>query len=91
MTLQQISTLRRWHADHQRRRPLEYQAWETVLTFWVLGGAGLPVSALLERPAAAAACLAALATPRLYLALRRHLHRRRWLRCDWLSAGEPGR
>jgi hypothetical protein len=91
MTLQQLSTLRRWHADHQRRCPVEYQAWETVLTLWVLGGVGLPVSVLLERPATAAACLAALVTPRLYVALRRLLHRRRWLRCDWLSAGEPGR
>jgi hypothetical protein len=91
MRLQQIWGVRRWHSHHQRRRPVECQVWDTVLTLWVIGWAGLPVSALLGQPVAASGCLAGLAAPSVYLSLRRWLHGTRRVRCDWLGAGVPQR
>jgi hypothetical protein len=89
MSLEQLSAMRRWHLLHGHRQPLEGQAWDAVLCLWVMGLVGLPVSIVLGQPLAAMAAGAAIVVPTAYCAMRRHLHRRRRLRCDWLPVLEP--
>lgn len=91
MTLQQIAGVQGWHVRHHRRRSTECQVWEAVLTLWIAGCAGLPISAVLGDPVTAAVCVAAIAAPHLYRSLRGRLHRAYRLRCEWLCAGSPGR
>ena len=46
MNLRQMSDLKRWHVAHRDAAPLETQAWDAVLTLWLLGWMG-PAPALL--------------------------------------------
>lgn len=89
MTLQQLSTVKRWHLSHPRRGSVECQLWDVMLTCWVIGRMGLPVSLLLMPSAGILGCLALLAAPGAYVALRQRLHRRGKLRCDWLDSALP--
>jgi hypothetical protein len=47
---------------------------------------GLPPALLLHWAWAVGACVPLFFAPPLYVRLRRHLHRRGRLRCDWLVA-----
>ena len=84
MGLDELSAVRRWHLLHAHRQPLERQAWDLVLCLWMMGLVGLPVALLLGQLVAALAAGVATIAPGIYCAVRRHLHRRRRLRCDWL-------
>ena len=86
MTLQQYHSLKVWHRRHWRNHPVEKNLWEAILTLWLTGGIGLPVSLLIDEPWAAGASFALLFLPGLYVALRIRLHRRGKLRCDWITA-----
>lgn len=86
MTLKQISVLKRWHVLHRRDRPVEFHAWDTVLTFWLIGWIGMPAELVLSQLYGLVACGVLLLSPGAYVALRRRLHRRGRLRCDWLEA-----
>ncbi len=86
MTLQQLSRVKQWHLDHPRGHGVEQQVWDGVLTAWLAGWIGLGVAWLLHSPAMAVGCGLLIAAPGLYLLVRRHLHRRSTLRCDWLSS-----
>jgi len=83
MTLDQHHELRLWHLRHARQRPVEKNLWDTVLTLWLIGWVGGPVVLVLGWPWVEPACLAMIFLPGLYVALRRHWHRRGRLRCDW--------
>ena len=85
MTLTQFQDLKAWHLRHWREQPLEKQAWDGVLTLWMIGWVGGPATLVLQQPALAAACLALLFLPNRYVALRRRLHIKHRLRCDWLG------
>lgn len=85
MRLQEFHALKVWHRQHGRH-PVERIVWDTVLTIWMLGWIGVPTSLLLDAGWAETACLGVLFLPGLYVALRRRLHRKRVLRCDWISA-----
>jgi len=85
MTLHQLHALRVWHQGHGRH-PVEKNVWDTVLTVWLLGWVGAPTAFLVHAGWAEAACLSVLFLPNLYVALRRWLHRRRLLRCEWITA-----
>jgi hypothetical protein len=86
MTLQQYHSLKVWHRRHWRNHPVEKNLWEAILTLWLTGGVGLPVTLLLDVPWATAASLVVLFLPGRYVALRTRLHRSGRLRCDWLTA-----
>ena len=86
MTLHQFHELKEWHATQGSRHPVERSLWDVVLTIWVMGWVGGPVALLLYRPWAELVCLGVLFLPGMYVALRRELHRRRRLRCDWIVA-----
>jgi hypothetical protein len=84
LTLAEIHRIKRWHVEHRDQHPLEYQLWDAVLCLWLMGWIGwLPVF-VLDVDWAWPLCLLAMSAPRLYVAWRRHAHRLRRLRCDWL-------
>jgi hypothetical protein len=91
VTLAQLSTLKAWMVAHRARHPLEYHAWDAVLTLWLMGWMGVPACVLLDDPWAVMACVALFFTPPGYLRLRGKLHRQRRLRCDWLEVIQPAR
>ena len=86
MTLDQLHTLKLWHQRHLREHPVEKQAWDLVLTLWLMGWVGGPAAFFIHAGWAAAGCVALLFLPGAYVALRRRLHRTRRLRCDWVEA-----
>jgi hypothetical protein len=90
MNVQQLSAVKRWHVRHRDRRPVELRAWDAVLTLWVLGWMGAVPALLLREPLAVVLCVLAFYAHGLYVALRRRLHRRGKLRCDWLDSVPPG-
>ncbi len=88
MTLQQLHAIKLWHVSHKRQCPLEYHTWDIMLTAWVVGWMGEPAALILWWPGVAVAFAALFMAPTFYVALRRSLHRRGWLRCDWLKSLE---
>ena len=84
MTLHQFHELRLWHLRHWREQPVEKNLWDGVLTAWLVGWVGGPATLLIGMTWAEFACLALLFLPSLYVALRRRLHSRRLVRCDWV-------
>lgn len=85
MTLQQLAVIRRWHVQHRHRHPVEFQAWDLMLTVWLLGCMGGPAALILDAPLAIAGCIALWFAPPLYVHCREWLHRSGRLRCDWLG------
>ena len=86
MTLQQFHALKVWHLRQAKRHPIEKAIWDGVLTFWVIGWVGSPTAFMLHVGWAVVACLALWFLPGAYVALRRWLHNKRRLRCDWIIA-----
>jgi hypothetical protein len=86
MTLQQFCELRAWHLRQGRRHPVEKHLWDMVLTVWLAGWVGAPSAFLLHAGWAGVGCFGAVLVPGGYVALRRWLHRKHWLRCDWIVA-----
>jgi hypothetical protein len=85
MTVQQLTLVKRWHVQHRHDRPIELYAWDAMLVFWLIGWMGMPAALVLGLPGGVAACVPMLSAPDLYVSLRRRLHRRALLRCDWLD------
>jgi hypothetical protein len=84
--LHQFEELKIWHLRQGRRHPVEKNLWDTVLTAWLIGCVGAPAAFLLHAGWAEVACLSALFLPGLYVTLRRWLHNKHLLRCDWIVA-----
>ena len=91
MTLQQLASIKQWHLSHPLGHPVEQQVWDAMLASWVFGWSGLPAAWFLGSLAVAALCLSLLMLPGLYVRLRRRLHQRGRLRCDWLASAPPRR
>jgi hypothetical protein len=85
LTLAEMQRIRQWHVAHRDDHPLEYQVWDLLLTLWVMGWLGWLPGYALDAEWAWPLCLLAMMAPRLYVAWRRHAHRLRRLRCDWLG------
>jgi hypothetical protein len=87
MTLKQVSQVRRWLLLHgQQGHAVELQALDLVMILWVLSWVSLPSLMLIGLWGVLPLCLAAFLLPTVYAALRRRLHRKGRLRCDWLTA-----
>jgi hypothetical protein len=86
MTLHQFEELKIWHLRQGRQHPIEKDMWDAVLTVWLLGCVGTPAAFLLHSGWAEVACLSVLFLPGMYVTLRRRLHNKRLLRCDWIVA-----
>ena len=91
MTLQQLATIKQWHLSHPLGHPVEQQVWDAMLASWVFGWTGLPAAWLLNSMVAAVLCLLMLHLPGGYVRMRRRLHQRGRLRCDWLSSAPSRR
>ena len=91
MTLAQLTTMKAWMEAHRTGQPVEYHAWDAVLTLWLMGWMGVPACLLLNDPWALLTCVALFFIPRGYWRLREALHRRRRVRCDWLEVVESRR
>lgn len=83
MSLHQLSLIKRWLRLHPRGHAVELQAWDMVLTVWLMGMLGVPVTLMLDTPQWLAVCLPAYLMPEMYSAARVRLHRRGVLRCDY--------
>ena len=86
MTLQQLALIKRWHVQHRHHHEVELQAWDAMLTAWVLGLIGGPAALILDAPGAMVGCVFLTLLPSLYVWWRESLHRRGRLRCDWLDS-----
>ena len=86
MNLGQFESLKTWHQRHWRERPVEKHAWDMVLTLWLAGWVGFPSAFLIHSRLAEVTCIALVFLPGAYVALRRRLHKRGLLRCDWTAA-----
>lgn len=85
MDFAQLSAVKAWMQAHKAVQPIEYHAWDAVLTLWLMGWMGAPAFLLLDEPWEVLACVALFFVPPGYLRLRQRLHQRRRLRCDWLD------
>ena len=85
MTLDQFQELRLWHLHHGNR-PVEGVVWNGVVTLWMMAWVGTPAALLLGWDEVVVAGLALLFLPSAYVAVRRQLHRRGLLRCEWIGA-----
>jgi len=86
VTIDELQRIRSWHARHRASHPVEGQAWEAMLTLWVMGWVGWMPAFALGTLWTLPLCLAAIAAPGLYATWRLKAHREGRLRCDWLHA-----
>jgi len=89
MNLAQLSAMKAWMVAHRQCAPIEYHTWDAVLTLWLMGWMGAPAFIVLDDLWAVLACVALFFLPPTYLRLRRRLHQRQQLRCDWLEVVRP--
>ncbi len=87
--LAQLQSIKRWQVAHRREHPLEFQAFDAVLTLWVMGWVGMLPSVVLLPWVLLPLCALAVYAPALYVAWRARLHAQARLRCDWLAAAAP--
>ena len=75
MHLAEIQRIKLWQVEHRRMQPLEYHAWDAVLTVWLMGWVGwLPVFAF-DAVWLMPLCLAGMAAPGAYASWRARLKR----------------
>ncbi|HYF16954.1 MAG TPA: hypothetical protein VEA40_03735 [Ramlibacter sp.] len=86
MTLSDLQRIKRWHVDHRDTHPVEYHAWDAVLTAWLMGWVGWLPAFAFDALWAAPLCMLGMALPNLYVGWRARADRQRRLRCDWLAA-----
>ena len=85
LTLNEMQRIRQWHVAHREDHPLEYQLWDLLVALWLMGWLGWLPAIALDAEWTWPLCLLAMMAPKLYVAWRRHAHRLRRLRCDWLG------
>jgi hypothetical protein len=84
MTLDELQRIKQWQVRHQHDHPLEYHAWDAMLTLWLVGWVGWIPAFAFEALWAAPLLAAAMSAPTMYVAWRARAHRQHRLRCDWL-------
>lgn len=89
MNVSQLAAVKRWHVLHRDRRPVELHAWDAVLTLWLVGWMGVIPAFMLHAGWGVALCVMLVYAPPAYVALRRRLHRKGRLRCDWIDSVPP--
>jgi hypothetical protein len=85
MDLDALQRIKRWHLRHQNEHPVEYRAWDTMLTLWLVGWVGWIPAFAFDALWAAPLLALAMSAPSLYVHLREKAHKARRLRCDWLD------
>jgi hypothetical protein len=82
MSIDELARIKRWHVAHKAQHPLEYHAWDIMLTLWMMGWVGT-LPALIFSEWLLLACALGMSAPNLYVHYRVLAHRRHTLRCDW--------
>ena len=85
LSLRQLQRVRQRLLLQRADHPIEYGAWDAVLTLWIMGWTGWLPAFALDALWAFPLCLLAILAPRLYLQARARAHDAGWLRCDWLA------
>jgi hypothetical protein len=85
MDLDTLQRIKRWTVSHQKDHPVEYHAWDAMLTVWLMGWVGWIPAFTFEALWAAPLLALAMSAPALYVHWRAKAHRARRLRCDWLA------
>lgn len=85
LTLTHLQRIRQWHVAHRADHPLEYQLWDAILMFWVLGWMGWLPAIALDDMWALPLCPLGIACPALYVRWRQRAHAAQRLRCDWVG------
>jgi len=86
MDLDALQRIKRWHVLHQSDHPVEYRAWDVILTLWLAGWVGWLPAFCFDALWAVPLLVLGMSGPTLYVALRAKAHQSRRLRCDWLVA-----
>jgi hypothetical protein len=84
MSLDELQRIKQWQVSHRDDHPLEYHAWDAVLTLWLVGWVGWIPAFAFDVLWAAPLLVIAMAAPSLYVLWRVRAHRANRLRCDWL-------
>lgn len=84
--LQRCQRIKVWMRSHEDSNRLEYEAFDAVLTLWVMGWVGLLPSLLLQQWWLVPLCWLAVKTPSMYVNWRIDAHTLGRLRCDWIDA-----
>lgn len=82
-TIARLQRIKKWHLSHKEDHPLEYQIWDAMLTFWVMGWIAWVPAFALDATWACPLCVLGIWLPGLYVRLRVGAHRAMCLRCDW--------
>lgn len=86
MTLQQLHQFKHWHVHHAYRHGLELLLCDAVLGAWLMGWILLPALIVLGEWLWLPLSPLLIHVPNGYFSLRRRLHQRGVLRCDWLKS-----
>lgn len=84
MSLEELQRIKEWHVRHRRERSLECQAWDAMLTLWLVSWVGWIPAFAFHAFWAAPLLAAGMCAPSLYVAWRLKAHREGRLRCDWI-------
>lgn len=85
MKLETLQRIKQWTVKNQKDHPVEYHAWDAMLTLWMMGWVGWVPAFTFEALWAAPLLAVAMSAPTLYVTWRVKAHQSRRLRCDWLA------
>lgn len=87
--LSELHRIRRWHVEHAKDHPVEYQLWDVVITCWLMGWVGWLPTFALDAWWASGLCLMGTLVPSLYVSWRARAHACNRLRCEWARVKPP--
>lgn len=87
--LSELHRIRRWHVEHAKDHPVEYQLWDVVITCWLMGWVGWLPTFALDAWWASGLCLMGTLVPSLYVGWRARAHANNRLRCEWTRVKPP--
>jgi hypothetical protein len=80
-----LQRIKVWMRAHENSNQLEYEAFDAVLSIWLMGWVGILPTMILQLWWLLPLCVLALKTPSLYVAWRIAADAKGSLRCDWLA------
>jgi len=84
--VKRLQRIKIWMRAHEESNALEYEAFDAVLTLWLIGWVGIVPCLILQQWWLLPLCWLALKTPALYVNWRVAAHTKGTLRCGWIEA-----
>jgi hypothetical protein len=81
--LARLQRIKTWMKAHKKSHRVEYEAFDTVLTVWLMGLVGALPVIVLQKWWILPICSMAAFAPSMYIARRLKQHAQGKLRCDW--------